>query len=141
LGRKKEICPQSAVIPFRISDGCMEILLITSRGGRRWIIPKGLVEPDMTPWDSAAKEALEEAGVTGRVFGDCLGEYSYEKTGMECLVKVYPLKINKILRSWLEDDYRKRLFVTLDEAVLLIEDKPLKKILRKIAAYRAAVND
>ena len=54
---------QSAVIP--IFDD--KIVLITSRRKKRWIIPKGVIELGLAPEDSAAKEALEEAGVVGSV--------------------------------------------------------------------------
>jgi 8-oxo-dGTP pyrophosphatase MutT (NUDIX family) len=55
------------VIPYRIRDGKIEVMLITSSTRKRWIIPKGMIEPDMTPQDSAAKEAWEEAGIIGQV--------------------------------------------------------------------------
>jgi len=42
------IIQQSAVIPYQIVDGEIEIMVITSSTGKRWVIPKGLVEPDMT---------------------------------------------------------------------------------------------
>ena len=37
---------QSGVIPYRIMDGQIEVMLITSSGGKRWVIPKGLIEPE-----------------------------------------------------------------------------------------------
>ena len=58
---------QSAVIPYRLREGRVEILLITSRKGKRWVVPKGILEPELTPAESAAKEAREEAGVSGRI--------------------------------------------------------------------------
>jgi 8-oxo-dGTP pyrophosphatase MutT (NUDIX family) len=61
---------QSGVIPYRIENGQIEVMVITSSTGKRWVIPKGLIEPDMTPQDSAAKEAWEEAGLLGKVFPD-----------------------------------------------------------------------
>ena len=53
---------QSGVLPYRVEGGVMRVLLITSQGGRRWVIPKGIVEPGLSAVVSAAKEALEEAG-------------------------------------------------------------------------------
>jgi 8-oxo-dGTP pyrophosphatase MutT (NUDIX family) len=44
----------------------IEFLLVQTRGGR-WIFPKGGVEPGLTPAQSAALEAFEEAGVHGRM--------------------------------------------------------------------------
>ena len=54
---------QASVVPFRIRDGVTEVLLITSRKRKDWILPKGIVEPGQTPQEAAAMEALEEAGV------------------------------------------------------------------------------
>jgi phosphohistidine phosphatase len=58
---------QSAVIAYRRRPRGVEVLLITSRKGTRWVLPKGVVEPGLSPATSAAKEALEEAGVRGTV--------------------------------------------------------------------------
>ncbi|NET56922.1 MAG: NUDIX hydrolase [Symploca sp. SIO2E6] len=75
---------QSGVIPYRLREGITEVLLITSINSKRWIIPKGLVEPGMTPQDSAAKEAWEEAGVIGEVLPTLMGTYDYRKWGGIC---------------------------------------------------------
>ena len=39
---------QSAVVPYRAGADGLELLLITSRKGTRWVLPKGVVEPGMT---------------------------------------------------------------------------------------------
>ncbi len=81
---------QSSVLPYRLGKKGLEVLMITSMKRKRWIIPKGIVEPDMTPWDSAAKEALEEAGVEGDVSSQKIGRYHYEKWGGLCRCDVFP---------------------------------------------------
>jgi 8-oxo-dGTP pyrophosphatase MutT (NUDIX family) len=45
---------------------CIEYLLVRTRGGR-WTVPGGGIEPRESPTDAAAREALEEAGVQGRI--------------------------------------------------------------------------
>ena len=45
----------------------MRILLITSRGTRRWVIPKGWPMRGLKPQEAAAVEAAEEAGIVGEV--------------------------------------------------------------------------
>jgi phosphohistidine phosphatase len=70
---------QSAVIPYRRGPNGLEVLLVTSRKGKRWVLPKGVVEPDLTPAVSAEKEAMEEAGVRGAVDDEPLGTYEYRK--------------------------------------------------------------
>src|SRR5690606_25585077 len=54
---------QSAALPFRQQGGKLEVMLITSRRTGRWGVPKGGIQAGMTPWESAAEEAAEEAGV------------------------------------------------------------------------------
>ena len=80
---------QSAVIPYRVTNNRLEIVLITSSSSKHWIFPKGIIEPDMTPEDSAANEALEEAGVIGKSSSELISEYEYEKWGGFCNVQVF----------------------------------------------------
>ncbi len=103
---------QSAAIP--IFGG--KIVLVTSRGRSTWTVPKGVIERTMTPWDSAAKEALEEAGVVGQVETDAIGSYSYEKWGGECVVQVYRLHVESLLDEWEEMDQRERVCIAPNEA-------------------------
>ena len=123
---------QSAVIPYRKTKGGIEILIITSRSRKRWVIPKGVIEPNLTPEDSAAKEAFEEAGVTGKVKKKCIGTYDYKKWGGVCSVKVYPMKVAKELTEWPEDTMRSRKWVSIDEAAATVTENKLKKIIRNL---------
>jgi 8-oxo-dGTP pyrophosphatase MutT (NUDIX family) len=67
-------------LPYRFDlETGVEVLLVTSRGTRRWIIPKGWPIKGFKPARTAAREAYEEAGVRGRVAGRPLGRYIYEK--------------------------------------------------------------
>ena len=66
--RKVPSKQQFAALPYRRgSYGGLEILLITSRETQRWIVPKGWPSPGLAPHESAAREALEEAGIVGRI--------------------------------------------------------------------------
>ena len=62
---------QIAVLPYRFGgpdkDGPTEILLVTSRGTGRWVVPKGNPLTGLDRHASAAVEAEEEAGVIGAV--------------------------------------------------------------------------
>ena len=64
MSKKDRVYQQSSVVPWLKEDDEVSVVLITSQSGN-WIVPKGLVEPEMTPIESAAKEALEEAGAEG----------------------------------------------------------------------------
>jgi len=69
---------QYAALPYRAKGKSkMEIMLVTSRGTRRWIIPKGWPKRGMPPYDTAAKEAFEEGGVIGKVSKRPIGSYPY----------------------------------------------------------------
>ena len=93
---------QSAVIPYRFNgQGKLRLLLITSRKRKRWIIPKGVIEPDLSSRKSAAKEALEEAGILGSVSDDMLGTYEYAKWGGVCHVEVFGMRVERILEEWM----------------------------------------
>ena len=71
---------QYAALPYRAKGKSqLEIMLVTSRGTRRWIIPKGWPKRGMPPYDTAAKEAFEEAGVIGKVRKRPIGSYPYDK--------------------------------------------------------------
>lgn len=135
---KNYLFNQSGVVPYRIAGNEVEVLLITSRRRKRWIIPKGIVEPDLSPAESAAKEALEEAGVTGILHPDEIGEYAYEKWGGVCHVKVFLLQVTQVLDSWEESFLRDRRWLSLPDAIELIEERDLQNILRSI--YRIIFN-
>jgi len=121
---------QSGVIPYRETHGMTQLILITSRKGKKWIFPKGIVEKGLTPEKSAQKEALEEAGVLGTIEAE-VGEYYYKKWKGVCMVTVYALRVNTILEQWEEQNKRQRQIVTLDEAVHLIKNKKLIEMVQR----------
>jgi len=123
---------QSAVIPYRITETGVEILLITSRGGKRWIIPKGIIDPGTTALESACKEAYEEAGIKGRPSSAVLGNYQYEKWGGVCTVEVFTLQVSEVLQKWPESSTRHRQWMRPKKAVEAIEEPKLKKLILKI---------
>ena len=75
----KEEFSQVAALPFRIKDGKIEVLLVTSRETKRWLIPKGWPMKGKKPHKAAAQEAEEEAGVKGEIKNKPLGSYDYWK--------------------------------------------------------------
>lgn len=105
---------QSSVIPFRKENLSIEFLIITTRKKKNWTFPKGIIEKNLSAQDSAAKEALEEAGVRGLVLQEKLGKYSYKKWGGKCKVRVYALEVIELLDVW-EEDFRERKWVMINE--------------------------
>jgi len=121
---------QSAVIPYRKRNGKIEILLITSRNKKRWIIPKGIIEPDLSAQKSAAKEAMEEAGVTGKVEKQIIATYKYKKWDGVCEVQVYAMPVKEISNDW-EESFRRRKWIDLNNFKKYVKDKNLIKVLTK----------
>lgn len=119
---------QSGVIAVRRRNGRSRVLLVTSFSGRRWVIPKGIVEKGFSPARSAAKEAWEEAGVTGRVSRRTLGRYSYEKWGGVCTVLVYRLDVDEVHREWPEAHVRRRAWLAPGTAARRLGDPVLARL-------------
>lgn len=128
---------QSGALPYAIVEGRVAFLLITSRRSGKWIFPKGTIEPDMTPWDSAALEALEEAGVSGTIEQQPIGSYraSLGNDGIALVdVDLYPLLVTEQLDSWREQDQRLRHWATLSEAKRLLTDPALGRLAQRLHA-------
>ncbi len=123
---------QSGVIPFRRDGDDIKILLITTRHRKRWIIPKGVVEPGLSPQESTVEEAFEEAGIRGNIYPDSIGEYQYNKWGSVCTVKVFLFEVMEILDDWPESDIRQRRWVNITEAIELIEEPALKEMIEAV---------
>src|SRR5436309_12896071 len=111
-----------------ISGG--KVCLVTSRGGRRWVLPKGVVETDWTPAECAVQEAWEEAGLVGDLDPDPIGSYSYQKNGRTHQVTVFRLRVTQILNSWPECEFRRRAWLAPAEAPCRIDVPELKLLLR-----------
>ena len=129
---------QSGVIPYRMEGGVMRLLLITSRSGRRWVIPKGVIEPHLSPAVSAAKEALEEAGITGHVHPRSMGSYQRQKWGGTCTVEVFAMAVEGVLDEW-EESYRRRQWMTVDEAAACVEERALAQLMSTMPAFIAGL--
>lgn len=125
---------QSGVVPYRIKDGELEILMITSRKNGKWIIPKGVVEPYMTPQQSAAQEAYEEAGIYGEVGDQPVGRYEVDKWGGVCTIVVYPMLVTKEYDDWMEKNFRKRRWMSPEKAAEKAGKKAVSEIISKFAA-------
>lgn len=128
---------QVAVVPYLVTDGVLEIGLITSLKRRRWTIPKGIIEPHLGVAESAILEAYEEAGLRGTFEPGLLGTYSYPKWGAICRVEVYPMRVTEVLDDWPEVGQRKRRWATVKEALVLVGRPEVCGPIRKVAALRS----
>lgn len=117
---------QSSVVPYRINDGRLEVMIIRSSKSKHWVVPKGIADPGHTLQESAAKEALEEAGVEGEVAENALGTYRYPKWGATCTVTVFPMAVTRVLpeEEW-EETHRNRKWVSADKAASVLKQEEL----------------
>ena len=120
---------QSGVVPFRLTTDGVEILLITSRKTGAWILPKGHLEPFMSAWDSAAKEAMEEAGAVGDIIVTPVGSAAYRKRGLLHQVTYYPMAVEQLMATWPEFGSRRRKWHRLDKAPSRVADPALRRLL------------
>jgi 8-oxo-dGTP pyrophosphatase MutT (NUDIX family) len=122
----------------------LEILVVTTRQSRRWIVPKGWPIKRLTPSKSAAREAFEEAGVRGKIGARAIGNFRYKKTAGQTdadpdyEVKIFPLLVKRQSASWPEYGQRVVQWVDPEKAISLIREPELKSIVAKFAK-RASV--
>lgn len=133
--QKRETRTQFAALVYRIHEGKVQFLLITTRRTKRWILPKGWAEDGLTPAQSAQKEAFEEAGVTGKIFDACLGVYSYEKfvnedDDLPMVALVYPMKAKKMLKEYPEKAERRRKWFSRSRAAAKVREPELRKLIK-----------
>lgn len=147
LSRRAQACEapaQYAALPWRRGpSGLVEILLVTSRGTRRWVIPKGWPIKGKTASASAEQEAWEEAGVTGRIAADPAGAYGYAKGlsaghTVDVRVEIFPLEVASEQAEWPEKAQRERRWVAAAEAAELVAEPELRSAILDFAANRAS---
>ena len=131
---------QSAVIPYRKKDGELQILLITSIIKKRWIIPKGFIEFNLSAFESAKKEAYEEAGIIGANETIELGNFKIDKYGGDVLIKVYSMEVVEEHEDYSEKNLRKRKWFSLDEAIKKIETPEIANMIRKLETKLKAIH-
>ena len=106
------------MIPYRLKGKKkVEVLLITSVKRKRWIIPKGYVEFNLSAFESAKKEAFEEAGLLGSNETFELGEFIIQKSYGKCFLKIFSMEVIKEQEDYPEKFKRSRKWFGLDEAI------------------------
>jgi 8-oxo-dGTP pyrophosphatase MutT (NUDIX family) len=134
------VLTQYGVIPVRwTADGGVEVLLITSRETRRWVVPRGNPIPGKSPADSAAQEAFEEAGIVGAVEPEALGLYSYEKRrrlrgAVPARVHLFRMSVAEERDDWPEKGQRERRWFAPREAAAAVAESELAELIRALDA-------
>lgn len=134
----KEPRRQYAALPYRITDE-VEVLLISSRETRRWVLPKGWPMKGRKPHAAAAQEALEEAGVVGKIGKEPIGIYHYMKrmkNGSQqlCHVTVFPMNVIRQRKVWPEMNQRTTRWFALREAGAHVDEPELQDVIRNFQA-------
>lgn len=126
---------QFAALPWRIGEGgTRQVMLLTSRETRRWVIPKGWPMKGRKPAEVASREAYEEAGLVGQIVGRRpLGIFHYDKRlgtkALLCEVHVFSFRVSRQLRSWPEKNQRETRWFGVVEAARLVDEGGLAEII------------
>lgn len=126
---------QFAALCYDVEGPDKKVLLITSRGTGRWVLPKGWPIEGLNSPQSALQEAWEEAGVRrGRTGTDPVGSYGYDKGlpgdwSVPVTTMVYPVLVEEMRDDFPEADERRREWVTPEEASRMVDEPELQKIL------------
>ncbi len=127
---------------MREHDGEIHVLLITTRGRGRWVIPKGWAEKGIAAHDLAAREAFEEAGLLGRADAVPIGAYTCSKRMPDgrratCEVAVFALAVEAGAEDWPERGQRRTRWMPADEAAALVSEPGLAALLLGLARVPA----
>lgn len=130
---------QYGAIPYRIDGGgALQILLITSRETRRWVIPRGNPIPGLLPHQTAAQEAFEEAGARGIAGTQMLGRYHYRKRRKlgaidHAEVHVFPLLVAEQSESWPEMHERELRWLSPEAAADMVDEPGLRRLILNLS--------
>lgn len=127
---------QIAALPlYDNPGGGVDICLVTSRGGGRWIIPKGNPIRGLAPHEVAAREALEEAGLVGHVGRRCIGTFKFDRVrngrDTTCRVDVYALRVERQMQTWTEMHERSVLRCNVNTALSLVSVPNLATLINR----------
>ena len=127
---------QYAALPWRKVKGKIEILLITTSNARLWIVPKGWPIEGLTPSESAAQEALEEAGLEGEIAAEPLGTFRHHKLAKSgetilCTVHLFPMEVTGQKQTWPEKHVREIRWFSVEEALARIKHPNLRRLIMK----------
>ncbi len=125
-----EYLRQAAAIPILGNRVC----LVTSSNGKRWVVPKGLIDPGQTAGETALNEAWEEAGLVGALSREPVGTYLYSKLGRTYHVVVYLMRVTEAAEQWPEKNLRRRVWVPVEKAIEQIEDAGLRELIESATA-------
>jgi 8-oxo-dGTP pyrophosphatase MutT (NUDIX family) len=130
---------QYGAICWRMHRSKVEVLLITSRDTGRWVIPKGWPMDNRSASEAAQQEAWEEAGVRGDIAETAIGMFNYvklltSKRSSECVVKVFTLRVSKLVDKFPERKERRRKWFAAEKAARMVIEPELRQLLLGLSA-------
>ena len=139
----KSVGIQYAALPYRLVGRQVQVLLITSRGTGRWVIPKGWPMKGRKPHEAAAIEAAEEAGITGAVTDRPIGSYAYSKALKQdqvitVQVLVFPFHVEGRAEAFKEAGERTSRWFAYRQAAGLVAEPSLRRIIQDFGDDQAA---
>jgi 8-oxo-dGTP pyrophosphatase MutT (NUDIX family) len=129
---------QVAALPWRQGEAGLEILLVSTRTTKRWVIPKGWTMDGKADHEAAVIEAFEEAGVRGEAELTSVGRYGYLKIlksgkPRHLNVNVFAVAVDEVLEDWPERGQRQRQWVLPQQALGLIGEPELLPVIAAFA--------
>lgn len=134
MAAKSKPVRQAGALAFH--DG--RICLVTSRSGKRWVIPKGRLEDGKSAREIVLQEAWEEAGLVGVLGHGPIGHYEYRKAGRTHVVAVYIMHVTAVKGKWPEQHRRERKWMSLEKAMYVLHIAELRRLLSVITQQRFA---
>lgn len=110
--------------------------MVSSRSGKRWVVPKGCLEPGKSATEIALQEAWEEAGLAGILQPDPVGSYLYEKAGFTCHVTVFLMSVTDTAEQWPEHHFRERCWLNVAQALRRLDDAGLRELIREAMSVK-----
>ncbi|MRX49675.1 NUDIX domain-containing protein [Paracoccus sp. S-4012] len=138
-GRRR---PATQVAALCVDPQRRRVLLITSRGTGRWVVPKGWPMRGKSLPRTAMQEAWEEAGVEGVVGKAELGRFHYDKLhdnglSLPVEVRVFPLTVTGLASRFPEADQRRREWFSALDAAAAVNEDGLSELILALPRFHA----
>ncbi|MEJ8474525.1 NUDIX hydrolase [Roseibium algae] len=133
---------QIGALCYRVREGDVEVLLVTSRSSRRWILPKGWPILKRRAHKTASIEAYEEAGIVGNVSKKPFGTFNSYKghaggLKIRTQVMIFLIQVTDTLDDYPEVGQRELRWLAIDDAIKLADEQGLSRLLSKFNAEMA----
>lgn len=98
-------------------------------------IPKGLIDPGFSAVETVHNEAMEEAGIKGKLVMPAIGMARFAKWGGICTVSVFVMMVTEMVDHWPEAAMRRRLWVAYQEAAQMVKHRELGRLISTVPPF------